>query len=285
MSGMENLQNEGKPVRDYGTILNEVETAISLGNEKQFIESRLHELNESSKVKDLGIMYSKIHQGFINPNSRIQRSPMVDPFHLDDDSLYEQLFTSVKKFKEADGWKEKDLRSIMPVVIQQTLSDYFGNSHGKSDTESRNQKFYIDHSDVTSEDVSLKDLKGKEIAVCAEKASASQNLVSFLGLESYLIMSDSKLESSKPEFHAFNVWKTKNGFFIYDPTNPRLTIREETNNLESVYPAVYKISEEEFNKVISDGEVSVKHENAYIGNDAKPSVEITERIYSGPEKK
>ncbi len=268
--------------KTYEQVLLDIEAALDQGREKEYVAERLKELMASSEIKNLGIMYGRFYKGFIRPESKIQRSPMVDPFHIDDSELYEGLFENIKEFKQYEGWKDKELRAILPEVIQYTISKYFGNAAGTTNTDRDNQSFYLDHSDVSSEDLSIKELKGKRIAVCAEKATVAQNLVSFVGLESYIVLSECKLGEGKEQFHAYNILKTNKGYFIYDPTNPRLELEEGTNHLKNTNAAIYKITDEEFLKLENGGDVTVEHTDFSVDGLGKKSIKTDERVYSGP---
>ena len=109
-------------------VFKEIENSILLRNEKEYIDNRLIELNKSGSTENFGIMYSKIINGFIKSEAKIQRSPMVEPFHLDDPEMYSYIFSTIKKFKETDTWKDKELNSMIIPVIQHAISNYFGNN-------------------------------------------------------------------------------------------------------------------------------------------------------------
>lgn len=281
--------HEGQPskneTKSYAEVLSGIESCLAEGKEQEFTENRLQEIDATSEGRNFGQMYAHFLKGYLRPDAKIQRSPMVDPFAMDDSALYSELFETIKKFREIDGWKEKELRIIMPEIIQHTISKYFGNEVATSGTENRNREFYLDHGDdPDSKAVSLDELKGKGIAVCAEKAAAAQNLVTFAGLESYLVMAECNLSGERDENHAYNVLKTENGYFIYDPTNPKLILEKETNHLISSYAAIYKISDEDFTSIKLGKEVKVQHIDIYEDTKGRTEPSVQERIYRGPDK-
>jgi hypothetical protein len=272
----------------YEEILNEVEKNIDTPDEiKNFIEKRLHVLkNESSKV-DIGSFSRQWHEGFIHPDSLIRRSYMVDPFCLDDDSIYEDMFSMIKKFKEHPWWKDKSMRQMMPFIIQHTIAEYFGNLTSYSNTEESNRKFYIEHNNLMMPAISISELKGKNIGVCAEKSAVSENLTSFLGLESYYIISNTCKANpdDNDAFHAYNIWKTENGYFIYDATNPSLNLEKDTNKILDYNPAIYPITEEIFNEIKIGETTRVKHTDRVSDSERNIlETKVTERVYGGYKK-
>lgn len=277
----EDSQQEG-----YEEIISKIEKIIDNPEEiKSFITKRLMELKNNSSKVEIGGMSRQWHSGFIHPGSTIRRNYMVDPFHVDDDSVYEEMFSIIREFKSYPTWKEKTLKQMMPSIVNHTIGKYFGNYVTYSDTEQKNQNFYLSHDDPTLPDVSLRELKDKSMAVCAEKSALAQNLTSFLGLESFLVISDSCKANpdDKNGLHAYNIWKSKNGYFIFDPTNPHLSLEKDTNKLLNYFPSVYPISEESFNTIKNGGIVDVIHEDI-ISDIANNSSEkkMTKRTYGGP---
>jgi len=279
---------ENNKQEEYEEILSEIEKNLYHPEKlKGWTKKRLIELKNKSEPLQIGFNYKRWCSDFIHSESETYRSMWVDPFRIDDDSLYEEMFSVMKDFKDNPSWKNKPLRSMMPYVIQHTIVKYFGNLTASVNTEANNQEFYKAHSadDSFPAHISLKELKEKGIAVCAEKAAVAQNLTSILGLESNLVMSSNckLLPEEKEELHAFNIWHTKKGYFIFDPTNPMLKMEKDTNTIKSYNPAIYPISKDDFKKIKDGGVVSVQNED--IVCDSKGNIlekKIAERIYGGP---
>lgn len=273
------------PEKSYEEILNEIEEVIDDPEKvKSFIVNRLSELSKVSNPTEIGAMTNTFYSGFINPKTKIRRSYTVDPFTLNDESVYADLFSALKKFRESPAWKDQPLRAMIPFVVQHTVADYFGNLVSDSRTENDNRKFYMDNSYDESPDISIGNLKGMGFAVCAEKASLSQNLTSFLGLESYLVNSNTcqLIPDGDSGGHAFNIWKTTKGYFIFDPANPQLTLEEGTQKVLTYAPAVYPISEETLVSMKNGGTGKVQHVDVISGVDGNlVEKKVSERIYGG----
>lgn len=274
----------------YEEILNEVEKIIDDPEQiKVFIERRLNELKKGSNKVEIGAVSKQWHEGFIHPDSRIRRSYLVDPFQMDDDSIYQDMFSVIKRFKEHPGWKDKPIKQMIAFIIQHTIADYFGNLVSYPNTDMDNRLFYMEHDDPTiTSEISISELKGKNIGVCAEKSAASENLSSFLGLESYYIISNTCIinpEDKGRTSHAFNIWKTQKGYFIYDSTNPALNLEQDTNKILDYNPAVYPITDEEFNKIKNGGTAIVKHFDRVSDSSGNVlETKTTERVYGGYKK-
>lgn len=280
-------KKENSQQEEYDEIINKIEKIIENPEEIElFIKERLLELKKNNNPVEISTLSKQWYSGFIHPDSIIRRSFMVEPFRVNDDLVYQDLFSIMKEFKNSTVRKNKTLKEMMPSVVNHTIVKYFGNFISYSDTEQKNQDFYLNHDNPNLPNVSLSELKGKGIAVCAEKSALAENLTSFLGLESYLVVSNSCKANpdDKNGLHAYNIWKTKNGYFIFDPTNPHLNFEKDTNKVLNYYPSVYPISEENFNAIKNGGLVNVKHEDMISDSDGNFFEKKTsERIYGGPK--
>ncbi len=284
----EGITIASKP-RNSKTILNEVEKLFSSPEPTELqiaktllITKRLGELTASSKPTEISTINSKTYRGFIHPESKIIRNFMVDPFCLNDDEIYKVFLETIGEFYRVPAWKELGPMQVSLNAINRAIGKYFGNYYGTQKTEDRNQRFNLDHNSSDSININLSELKGKNLAVCAEKATVAQNLLTFIGIESTLIFSSNCiLSEGKPATgHAYVVFKTENGFFIYDPTNPIIATGDE-ERVSSVYPAIYAINEQEYELLMSGGEVVVSHSNLKTVGKQLIKDEPQKRIYAG----
>lgn len=277
------------PKRDQ--VLSEIDGIFKVGDPDErkqkssdFVAERLKALTETSTRKEISLL-SPAYKGFVHPESGIRRNFLVDPFHIDDDELYSVLLDTLGEFRESSNWQGKSLREIVPFAVVRAIGKYYGNYWAYNSTEAENQEFYMERSTATSEDISLKELKGKGFAVCAEKASAAQNLLSFLGYDVELIASSNcRLESPGQDDrggHMFNVISSESGHYIFDPTNPSL-LEDDQGKVVSFLPANYKITNEEYQGLMSGGQVEVTHNDGkWDGTQAIKGPDQT-RTYGGP---
>lgn len=292
MTGSDTTEQKLDELYNIDEVLSRVDAVLSVESEeersvkaRELVDSRLKLLTENSSPAEISNL-SKPYIGFIHPESRIYRTFLVDPFHIDDPDLYIDLIKTFREIHNHPGYKDRSLREIVPHVVQRTLGIYFGNHWSTDSTENRNRAFYMDRVSADSEDISLKELKGQNLAVCAEKAAVAQNLLSFLGYKSELIVSskcklDPKVETDTN--HLFLIVNGKNGYSIYDPTNPVL-IEDSEGFTISTLPMFYPIKPEERQRLISGDTVNVIHRDLTLKDDIYAQEEEVYRIYGGPSK-
>ena len=128
---------------EYLKILTEIEDILEESEETQqvYINQRITTLSKGANTGKISLFDSDIHRGFLGPEMEVYRNLMVDPFIMDDQDLYNDLFETIKKFRASEGWNGKTLREIIPHAIQWTLPKYFGNIVANSKTEIENQNF------------------------------------------------------------------------------------------------------------------------------------------------
>lgn len=248
---------------------------------RKFIKERLKELErEIPQEQDtLSLLINRAEGQFIHPETEIKRSWMVDGFKVNDPEIYITLLHNCRRFYNL--WNKPNLRTVIGHSIIHALGEYFGNYIGTQTTESRNVKFYQDHTTLDSEPVNLSELKGKEIAVCAEKAAVAHNYLKFLGMNSHIIFSSKCiLEGSTESAHAYIILATENGHFIFDPTNPIL-VEDSKGKINSISPAFYKISKGDYNHLLKrdDHKIRVNHINLIKDNSEYVPKDPQTRIY------
>lgn len=272
----------------YTERLNLIENIVNENNEEQenkFIDSELQRLDSDTEKKMLSLMSNNFYEGYINSHSEVKRTFMFDGFMVDDPDLYKELFKTIRMFKQTPGWENMPFRQIALNAVQWTLHSYFGNALANQNTEQLNRDLYMNHISVDSENIHLSELKGKALAVCAEKAASAQNLIVFLGLDSYLVFSpESKLmpDNDKGEAHAYNIIKSDNGLTLYDPTNlARIGMTPDGKQNYGSY--LYKLTEEQFETLKTGGEVPVTIKESVVKDGKIEEVEST-RIYGGAKQ-
>ncbi len=231
--------------------------------QKQFILDRVQTLEAKAiqpASSEINLVSNPVHKGYVSKTVGVRRHIMVDPVYIDDNSVYEQYIHDVsERLRETEVTPDDVSRATLGAV-QTTIADYTGNSYGNQNIEDKNKAFYLERSGVDSNPISIKEFKHKGIAVCAEKAALAQNILSFAGFDSTLIISkDSELEPGHKEAHAYNLLHTKRGYFLYDPTNLQFDYDHE-GKISASRLAVYPISEDQYNNILEGGDsVSVTH--------------------------
>ncbi len=265
---------------DLQAIMETEEPEAQKQTTRVFIEKRLEELKKEipEKQSTLSLIGNKAEGQFIHPETEIKRNWMVDGFNVNDPEIYTVLLESFGKFYKY--WNKPNPRSIIGHSIIYALSEYFGNHFSVKNTNARNCEFYKDHTTSDSKTIDLSELKEKNLAVCAEKAAVAHNYLKFLGMDSYIIFSDNCKLGDSNDGHAYIIFSTKNGKFIFDPTNPIL-IEDSEGKINSVNPALYKISEEDFNHLLNrdNNQITVQHIDQKLDNGKYIPKEPQARVY------
>lgn len=193
------------------------------------------QIEDKNKVFGCGKDSIKIHHGFIDETMKIKSNEHFDSLVLDDPSLYTDFFDFIK-----DKTIQNEPHGIS--FVQDFLYSYFG---ANGDQLSR---IDIYASGKLGTNISVSELKGKNAALCSERAAVSQNLLTLLGYQSDLIYCQINYQG-KEKFgdHVANIITAQNGRkFIYDPQNPVL--------LDTGYvPAISSINNEQYENFINKG--------------------------------
>lgn len=139
--------------------------------------------------------------------------------------------------------KEKspqDFESLCSIILD-TNQEYFGDYNHISERMDN----YKDLDEIeTKEDIGkVSDLKGKNAAMCVERAMLSQNLLKSVGINSVYKCSGIK-KDKKSEIHSYNLVEHNDKYYIFDATIPTLN-----NGVMS--PLITEIPKEVFEKMIS----------------------------------
>lgn len=180
---------------------------LMLDNEeelKRAIDERLDELYSNSQERRLvGYENTLPLKGFI-PRETIIDNGGSYYYIKNNDYIYE-FINELRENNITD--ENKILKSIYYF-----LNKYFGID---GDEERRLDIFNQNTNGNDYPDISV--LKGKNAAMCSERAAIAQNLFSFLGIESYYI--SGKIDTRKEQGeHAFNIIKYNGKTVIYDAT-------------------------------------------------------------------
>jgi hypothetical protein len=121
-----------------------------------------------------------------------------------------------------------------------TIQDYFGDY---SNIEERMDNYPdIDFIQDGIPIGKVSDLKGKNSAMCVERAMVAQNLLKLFGINSYYKCSGI-VKNDKKEVHSYNVVEFDGKYYIFDATMP--TLKDE-----EISPLVAEISKEAFEELI-----------------------------------
>ena len=205
---------------------------------KNFIKKRIESLLKNSEPKRIGKEMCGSYKDFISPNIGVcsNTSDIFADMKMDDLNIYQEFMNYIHNDVDKYMYGEP----ITINVIQYFIWNYFGYNAGA----------VFERMDIYSNGrpVSIKELKGKNIAACSERSAMVQNLLKFLGFDSEIIFG--KLNGN--ESHAYIVFKPEkaNIRILYDPMNPV----EYLENGEKKYCAgVSRMSEEQYTELQNGG--------------------------------
>lgn len=187
----------------------------SLKNEEQitdFVKERINYLENDSIKRDISFDYKNnagtINEGYINSESPITTSLLVEPFYMNDITIYIEFIKHIK---------DKDITDYIHFL--EALRDFTKFAFGFKGNQARRINVYT--MDRKEELISIADFYQNYSALCSERSAAVQNIASLCGVNSYMIIGNLKTSTGNEEVHSFNVFKTGDGTLIlFDPTNP-----------------------------------------------------------------
>lgn len=177
----------------------------------EFVKKRLEILENGVSKRTIdknncGRLIGTINSGYINSESPIVTSYMVEPFYLNDMTLYIEFIKHIK---------EKEFTSILIIFYE--LRDFMEKTFGFKGNRINREYVYLHERD---NDISIADFYKNDSALCSERSAAVQNLAEFCCISSYLVYGK-MLVAENIEEHAYNIFKAKDGTLIlFDPTNP-----------------------------------------------------------------
>lgn len=207
---------------------------MSEEDRKKFINDRLQEFINNSMNGEIGLGVNRSYSGFIGSSTELSSNTLFPNMKFDDYSIYEDFFNSFNN--------DIDTLTNEPALIsyiQNYIYKYFG--YNTSNMFERMEAY--DTPDWKA--VSIKNLKGKNIAACSERSAMAQNLITFMGLDSEIVFG--KLNDS--ESHAYIIFQPEknNGFrILYDPMNP---VEYEKDGQINYGIGVSRIDEESYLKL------------------------------------
>ncbi len=193
--------------RSILTYINSLETEDQIN---EFVLSRLEELEKNSIKRTIeknnnGRLIGTITEGYISSNSPIISSYIVDPFYMNDKTLYTNFIKSIRG-KNFDN----------PLQLFHSLQNFTVDLFGFRGNQSIRESIYLNKKNK----ISIADFYGNNSALCTERSATVQNLAEFCGIKSYLVFGKLSFDGKESE-HAYNIFQMKDKTLIlYDATNP-----------------------------------------------------------------
>ncbi len=223
---------------NFRDIINHINTLETEDQIKEYVMSRLNCLEKNSEKRTIdrineGKLIGTITEGYINSDSPIITSYMVEPFYMNDLTLYIDFIKYIKG---------KNLSN--PLQFFHELQNFTIDLFGFKGSQLNRENVYLE--ERNDKPISIKDFYRNNSALCSERSATVQNLAEFCGIKSYLIFGELVINGKK-EVHAYNIFKMKDATLIlYDATNsvtlssngyvPAYSIigKEDISNIESI---------------------------------------------------
>ena len=210
---------------------------------KKYVDSVIMDIVNNTEHEDkVGFEHILPHKGFIDSDTIITN---VDSTFQFTSNEYAYFFVSglIKN-------NIHDLNTAMNCVY------YFIRSYFGIDGEEKNREALFA---VNKEPYSIDILRGKNAAVCAERAAVAQNLFSLLGIESYYIVG-----TLNGGAHAYNVIKYNDNYYLFDSSSDVPVYQD--GKVKDWRAYAVKISPEQFNSLLNAGGIELEGDRIYISS-------------------
>lgn len=179
---------------------------------------------DSDKKEFLGFKKYKnfiaSHKGLIAPDTRIRYCNMsMNHYSMKTTDYYYEFAKYLKEYNINN-------KSVLVRVLENFINGYFGINNTNKDMRDAYFNQLTWQTTTTDEEYFAKidsleigDLKGKNIAMCTERAAIAQNILTLFGFETYYCMGAID-NNGQREAHCFNIVKAKNSFMLVDYSIP-----------------------------------------------------------------
>lgn len=229
-------------------ILNEIANLKTPIDIVEYAANRVAYLEKVTPVCEISHIKSgsQLYKGYINMGSGIYANIVfLPPFYIDDFNLYINFINYAKDNFGLEAFSKFDFKSII-ALVQMFIETTFS-SVDKSRTD---RETIYDNSDSH---VSIKDFYGNGSAKCIERTATVQNILAFLGIDTYLAFNDLSINNNdndnndnNKEGHVINIIRYNNKLWAYDSKN--LMTCERKGKIIAL-PALVELSEDDIMKV------------------------------------
>lgn len=284
------LRYEG-PIGDLNHTLASLDHFIDVEDDEErkaaidaFSQDRLTSLVSAVKPQNLTFFHG-VHTDFIHPESVIENylSPLQSLFVenglvLDDPEVYSEVAKRAVNLSRSGFLEGSPINVTVPFALTSFLGNYLGDyAPDREQTYRSNTRF------SASQKRSIKDYQGTGIAVCAQIAPLTHNILTFLGYKATLVYSTENEFDGEITPHVYNLFDTSNGVTLFDPTQPGAIYTENNSHLGE-WPALYPLTRDQSKSLIGGGKIIVDHRDVVLTNTGKPlqlTDEVQHRVYSG----
>ena len=249
----------------------------------KLVTEKLEILKKSKEpVEQLGFLpYNKstyTYKGFIPLETRIKYANLnLETYSMNTTDFFYEFVHNIRKNKIKNKYQvilylETFINEYFGYDLKEDREDIFNNNAWNSTTT--DEEYF-----KALENNKIGDLKHKNAAQCTERGALAQQLLSLFDLETYYCVGYFK-NDYKEEPHCFNIVKSKSAYALID-YSAVVTIYDKNKNIKTFFPFMGAISNEEFEKFISNEVVKEFPEYIYINTNEKVNLKTSRKYVIG----
>lgn len=240
----------------------------------EFAANRVAYLEGITPKKNITALNSQFYNGYINMESPIYANVIFyPPFYVDDFNLYVTFLNTVNDeigLNMIDRLDIKIIISLIQIFIEETFLS--------PDETKTDRKIIYDKNPLH---VSIKDFYHSGSAKCIELSAVVQNLLTFLGIDTYfvfndlILINDNDVNDNKGggSGHLINIIRYNDNLWAYDSKN---MMSCERNGKVVLVPALLKLSGNDITKI---NEFIMKSSDLASLYNSEPHKEYVKRKY------
>jgi len=219
------------------------------------VKKKLDKIYEKEKkVDNLGfvnnVKTAVSHRGVIPKETRIKYCNMaIEDYSMRTTDYYYEFVKKIKEYNITN-------KSAVINLLQYFSLTYFGINNNSRDLRAKLLQGAAQENSTTDDEFwknldnsEIGDFKGKNVAMCTERAALAQNLLTLFDFNSYYCMGVVK-SGDRLEDHCFNIVEAKDEYRIVDTSMP---IKKKTDQGKLIYkPFIGAIDKKNIDMVLAE---------------------------------
>lgn len=255
-------------------VLNEIACLKTPVDIVEFAANRVAYLEEVTPKRNITVFNSQFYNGYINMESAIYANMVfLPPFYVDDFNIYVDFLNTVKEEIGLNMIDKLDIRIIIGLIQIYLEKTFMSPDKTKADRKIVYEK--------NPSHVSIKDFYHNGSAKCIERTATVQNILAFLGIDTYLAFNDLSLvydndvneNDGQKEGHIINIIRYNDKLWAYDSKNMMSCKR---NGKVVLAPALVELHGNDVTKI---NEFIMKSSDLASLYNAEPHKEYRKRKY------
>lgn len=241
------------------------------------VEERLQYLNETITIDPKEPLFlagsilrpQLIYTDFIPASKRTHAGLTARPYLVDDPEIYRSAALSFLERERTCAHSRRFLNII--DSIQDAVVGYFGWFKPGASAEMTALLR------TRGSPVSMRELKGKDIAICFQRTTVAHNILKFFGQDALFVMGEAYLDGEAR--HSYEIIRTSaRSGYLFEVTNPKII--ENNDDTISIEAATYRLTSRELKQILSCRGVWKGHVD-YVRNEGSLELKFSSRRF-GP---